>query len=36
MVGETVEQRSGEALRPEPSVDPSKGRLVVTRMDLRS
>ena len=36
MVGETVQQRSGQPLRPETSVDSSKGRLVVTRMELRS
>ena len=36
VVGEPVQQRTGEAFRPE-DLDPlSKGRLVVTRMDPRS
>ena len=36
VVGEAVEQCSGQAFRPETSVHSSKGRLVVARMDPRS
>ena len=36
VVGEPIQQGSGQSLRPETSVDSSKGRLVVTRMESRS
>ena len=35
VVGEPVEYRSGQSLRPETSVDSSKGRLVVTKLKPR-